>query len=171
MPSLVIVVKIAFYALMALSIFAAIAVVTLPNIFHAALALVGVLLGIAGVYLILQAEFLAMVQVLIYVGAVMTLVIFAIMLTHGIGDKTVRQKNELGLSAFAGAVLLLTYLSQLILKTPWPSKVKTINANVTTLNLGQAMMGHYVFPFEVISVVLIAVLIGAIVIAKKEKEL
>ena len=169
MSPLVLTVKAGLYVMMAVSVVAAIGVVTLRSVFHAALALALTLLGVAGIYIALQAEFLAMVQILIYVGAVMTLVIFAIMLTERLGDKTVRQDNPQSAPAFLGALAFLGMLSWVILKTPWPVTEEAVAKHVSTLDLGKALMGIYVFPFEVISVVLIAALIGAIVIAKRDK--
>lgn len=163
------IISIAAYVLMGISLIAAIAAVALPNIFHAALSLVGALLGIAGIYLILHAEFLAIIQVLLYVGAVVTLIIFAIMLTEGIGNKTIAQHNNLGPAVFGGAIVFLAALWGVIRHTPWPLEAKTAGAGYATLaTLAEALLGTYVFPFEVISVILIAVLIGAIVIAKKD---
>ena len=163
-------VRFALYAVMALSIVAAIGVVTLRNLFHAALALAFVLLGIAAVYLALHAEFIALVQILLYVGAVMTLVIFAIMLTERFGDKSIPQSNRLSLPALSGSIVFLVALSQLILHTPWPVREENLSARVGVFELGKAFMETYVFPFEVISVILIAVLVGAITVARKEKE-
>jgi len=158
----------AAYVLMSISVIAAIAVVILPNIFHAALSLVITLLGIAGIYLILHAEFLAIIQILLYVGAVVTLIIFAIMLTEGIGNKTIAQHNNLGPAVFGGAIVFLASLWGVIHYTPWPIAQAAESPNVTIAALAESLLGNYVFPFEVISVILIAVLIGAIVIAKKD---
>jgi NADH:ubiquinone oxidoreductase subunit 6 (subunit J) len=166
---LLIAVKIGVYVVMALCVAAALAVVLLRNIFHAALALAAALILIAGIYLALQAEFLGIVQVLIYVGAVMTLVIFTIMLTHGLEDKSISQQNTLSLPAMAGAIVLFGLLWKLIQNVPWPVKESTLSARVSISNLASALMGPYVFPFEFISVVLLVALVGAIVIAKKEK--
>ncbi|MCM8775607.1 MAG: NADH-quinone oxidoreductase subunit J [Candidatus Omnitrophica bacterium] len=163
-------IKIAVYAVMAVTIVAAIGVVTLHNLFHSALALVGVLLGIAGVYLALQADFLAGIQVLIYVGAVMTLVIYAIMLTQRLGDKNIPQTNRQGFAAAIVTLLLLYLLIGTVCRTPWLANPPARHIPASALDLGQALMTTYVFPFEAISVILIAALIGAIVIAKKERE-
>ena len=112
---------------------------------------------------------IAVVQILLYVGAVMTLVIFAVMLTERMGDKTVASKNQLGLPALAGAVIFFAALCRLIAKTPWPIR-EIPNPPTTTLDLGKAFMGTYVFPFEVISIILIVALIGAVIIARREKS-
>lgn len=167
MIPLIFLAKVGVYAVMALSLVAAVGVVTLPNIFRSALCLVATLLGVAVLYLALQAEFIAVVQILLYVGAVMTVVIFAIMLTYRIGDQTIPQKNRQSLPALAALVLFVALVGSLLLKTPWPY-VPAPTYRIDTLALGRALLGEYVFPFEVVSVVLIAALIGAVVIARKD---
>ena len=171
MLPLEIIIKSGIYALMAVCLLGALLSVLFRNLFHAALALTGALLGIAGIYLALHADFLAMIQILIYVGAIMTLVVFAIMLTERIGDKTIQAHSRQGWSALGGGVLLLTFLVRVIQTTPWPiHHPATLSASpaVTVMDLGKALLGTYVFPFEIISVVLIAALIGAIVVARKD---
>lgn len=166
METLLGIAQVGIYVVIAVSVLAALGAVMLPNIFHAALALMVTLVGIAGLFLALRADFLAVVQILLYVGAVMTLVIFSIMMTERIGDKSVRAKNNLSLPVFGGAVLMLTILVRFYLATPWADNV--VKPAVTTLDLGKSLLGQYVFPFEVISVFLIAALIGAIIVAKKD---
>ena len=168
MPVLTEIVKIGVYLMMAVSIFAALGAVVFPNIFHASLALIVALIGIAGIFLALHAEFLAGVQLLLYVGAVMTLVIFAIMMTERLSDKQVPRQNKLQLPALSGAIIFLMTLTGVIYTTPWPVKTP-LPAGVDTAALGRALLTEYVFPFEVISVFLIAALIGALVVARREK--
>ena len=156
------------YSTMALVLIAAVAVVTLRNLFHSALCLAAVLIGTALLYAALRADFLAVSQVLLYVGAVMTLIIFAIMLTEHLGAKSIRQTNRQSPVALAGLLGLVLLLGRVILKTPWPISQTALEAKVTVMELGKALMGPYVFPFEVISIILIAALIGAVVIAKKD---
>ena len=158
--------KISIYGVLLLSLAAALGVVLLPNIFHSALCLVATLLGVAILYLALYAEFIAIVQVLLYVGAVMTLVIFAIMLTHRIGDQTIPQTNRQSLPAFVVLLAFVFLLGSLLLKHPWTISVTA--PRVDTFALGQGLLGEYVFPFEVVSIVLIAGLIGAVVVARKD---
>lgn len=162
--------KITVYTIMGLAVFAALAAVSCKNLFHSALALIAVLLGVAGIFIFLQAEFLAMVQILIYVGAVMTLVIFTIMLTERIGDKQISQNNHQSLLAASIMLALLFFMIRLIQSVAWPVKESTLSVHVGTEELAKALLGPYVFPFEVISVVLIAALIGAIVIARKDNS-
>ncbi len=166
MEPLVLAAKAGVYAVMGVSILAALGAVLLRNIFHAALAFMVSLLGIAGLFLALQADFLAVVQVLLYVGAVVTLIIFSIMMTEQIGNTSTASSNRLMAPALVLCLVLAGGLAALVTKTPWP--FKQLNPAVSAADLGAGLMGTYVFPFEAISVFLIAALIGAIVIAKKE---
>ena len=169
MDTLILLAKTTVYAVMALSTVAALGVVLLPHLFYAALALIFVLTSTAILFFAVHAEFLATVQILLYVGAVMTLVIFAIMLTSRLGDKNVPQHNRLGIPAVAVGSVFLSVLIQILRRTPWPICPESAGNPVSTADLGSALMNTYVFPFEVISVVLIAALIGAIVIARRDK--
>ena len=171
MTPLVALAKIFVYGALFMSLAAALGVVLLPNIFRAALCLVAALLGVAVLYLALQAEFVAVLQVLLYVGGVMTLVIFAIMLTHRLGDQTIPQTNRQSVPAFLSLLGFVILVGGLLLKTDWAALGARFSGpvqTVDTLALGRALLGEYVFPFEVISIVLIAALIGAVVIARKD---
>lgn len=154
---------------MAFSVLAAILAVTVRNLFHAALCFAAVLIGIAGVFLSLHADFLAMVQILIYVGAVMTLVIFAIMLTERFGDNSSPQNNSLTLAAFGLAIVSLIAFSTISVKTRWPIQENAGALHLSVGELAYALLNTYVLPFEVISVLLITTLIGAVIIAKKDR--
>ncbi len=152
-------------------ILSAILVVSLKNIFHSALFLIFALFGVAGIYVLLHAEFLAAVQVLIYVGAVAILMIFAIMLTTRIASADIKQTNEqAGVAAFVGLAFLLAALYS-IPGTAWnvPDPLPELPAE-NTLTLGKLLMTDYVLPFEVVSVILLAAMIGAIVLARREKS-
>lgn len=168
---LTLLVKIMVYGVLGLSLAAAVGVVLFRNLFHSALSLVGTLVGVAVLYVVLQAEFVAVVQILLYVGAVMTVVIFAIMLTHRLGDHSIPQSNPQSRPAFFALSGFVALMISLILKMDW-SKAgfagMAPQARVSTLDLGMALLGEYVFPFEVISVVLIAALVGAVVVARKD---
>ncbi|TAN60864.1 NADH-quinone oxidoreductase subunit J [bacterium] len=156
-----------FYAIAGLIVVFALLSVTLRNIFHSALALIVALLGIAAIYIYLDAEFLALVQVLIYVGAIMTLIIFGIMLTLKISDRTLKQHNQQRLLAFliAGSMgfVLIVIFSRFRVKEVVSSKAAPALADI-----GRELLTKYALPFEVISVVLLAALIGAIVVSSKE---
>ncbi|OGX14045.1 MAG: hypothetical protein A2351_08830 [Omnitrophica bacterium RIFOXYB12_FULL_50_7] len=168
MPILEIAAKFGTYAVMAVILIFALGVVTFRNLFHCALCLAAALIGTAVIYVVLQAEYLAAIQILLYVGAVVTLIIFAIMLTEHLAGKTARQNNSQSLLAIVGLLGFVTLLATLILKTPWPVTPTALQAKNSVMGLGKALMGTYVFPFEVISIILIAALIGTVVIAKKD---
>lgn len=154
-----------FYIIAGIIITFSILSVTLKNIFHSALSLIVALLGVAAIYIYLDAEFLALVQILIYVGAIMTLIIFGIMLTLKISDKTLKQHNEQKLLSFlttgAFACLLISvFVSFKVQET-------TSSASTSIADIGRELLTKYALPFEIISVVLLAALIGAIVISSK----
>jgi NADH:ubiquinone oxidoreductase subunit 6 (subunit J) len=158
-----------FIAFSATALGAALAVVTNKNIFHSALFLIVALLGVAGLYVLLEAPFIAVVQVLIYVGAVSTLILFAIMLTRRLMNAGERQRNEQWLLSAIVAVGLFVVLVLLLVQVNWP--VVNVAVPDDYLNrLGQDLMGRYVLPFEVAAVLLLAALVGAIVIARERVE-
>jgi len=165
------IIKASFYFIAALTCIFSFMVVRSRNIFHCAVFLAATLFGVACVYLFLNAEFLAVVQVLIYVGAIVTLFIFAIMLTTAIGDKMIRQANK---QIFIGGVTSLAFLSCLISiinKDPWKaSAAGAANGYLGLDELGRSLMSAYALPFEVISLILLAALVGAIVIGKAYKK-
>jgi NADH:ubiquinone oxidoreductase subunit 6 (subunit J) len=144
-------------------------VVVLKNIFHCALFLVLCLFAVAGIYILLEAEFLAAVQILIYVGAVSILIIFAIMLTSRLASEKIKQSNDqVMLTIFICAGFLLVTLGS-IAYSVWRIQDDPLPEN-NTLTLGELLMTDYVLPFEVVSVLLLAAMIGAIVLARREKS-
>jgi len=158
-----------FYLIAGLTIFFSLRVVISRNIFHSAIFLALALLGVACVYLYLDAEFLAIAQILIYVGAVVTLFIFVIMLTASIQDRAIRQANKQVLLSALSALAFLFLFVKIIRNNHW--ELTSHAAGVLSIEqLGRSLMTVYVLPFELISLILIAVLVGAIVIAKSEKK-
>ena len=164
---------IVFYVIAFVLLLSAIAVVALKNIFHAALFLVLALFSVAGLYILLSAEFLAAVQVLIYVGAVAILMIFAVMLTSQLTNYNIKQTNEQSLPALLVSVCFIIIVIFAIASNkkvggfPVEDSPQIVGSN--TEALGHLLMRDYILPFEVVSVLLLAALIGAIVIAKKDK--
>lgn len=156
-----------FYILAAVVIGSAVMVVSLKNIFHCAVFLVLCFFGVAGVYVLLSAEFLAAVQVLIYVGAITILMIFAIMLTAKLYSAKIRQSNEQVVPGIIIVAALLVATIFTLSRTAWKlsSQVSDVQS---TVGIGRLLLTKYVLPFEVVSVVLLTALIGAIVIARKE---
>jgi NADH-quinone oxidoreductase subunit J len=158
----------AFIILSAVILIPAVVVVTSPNIVRAALSLVPTFLGVTGFYILLQAEFVAGIQVLIYAGAITVLILFVIMLTEGGSGTQVRQVTAqvpLGVTA----ALWLAFLLLLVLpRTPWPLSAGQPSP-YSAPAVGSAFLTNYVLIFEVTSLVLLIALIGAIVIARREE--
>jgi NADH-quinone oxidoreductase subunit J len=158
----------AFCVLAVVGGLAAVAVVTVRNVVHAALYLVVSLLSVAGVYLLLGAEFVAWVQILIYVGAIVILFLFGLMLTKApIGrDALDNQQRWLGALVGVGVFAGLVFLIQRAYPVQDAVAFRTVEG--TTDVVGEAIFRHYVLPFEAVSFLLLAALIGAIVLARKD---
>jgi len=143
-------------------------VVTVRSMFHAALFLVTSFLGVAALYILLEAEFLAVVQILIYVGAIATLIVFAIMLSRNLMRRDIRAANDQWAVGTIVAALLFALLAFILVRTEWRTITAAVPPDAIT-RIGQALVGDYVIPFEVASVLLLVGMIGAIIIAR-EKE-
>jgi NADH-quinone oxidoreductase subunit J len=159
----------AFAVVAAVGAISAIAVVTARNVVHAALYLVVALLSVGATFLLLGAEFAGWVQILIYVGAIVILFLFGLMLTKApIGRDTLDNQNRwLGVLVGAGVFAGLVFLIQSAFPVGEAERFQVIQA--TTANVGESMFRDYVLPFEAISFLLLAALIGAIVLARKDE--
>ena len=162
-----------FYLLAAMSIVFAMLSVTTRQIFRAAIYLLFTLIGIAGIYFWLQYEFIAAVQIVVYVGGIVVLIIFSIFLTQQAGEKLKQQKTDKKLLAaiavFAGFIIcVLQIFKQTFYQSDKPHIYPTIE------NIGHQLLsvkgGGYALPFEVISILLLAALVGCIVIAMRDKK-
>ncbi len=157
-----------FIVLSAVTLISGALVVTTRSLFRAALWLVLTFFGIAGLFLLLHAEFLAVAQVLIYVGAISTLIIFAIMLSRGVMDPGARRFNEQwGLVAGFSAVFFVL-LAAILTRVQWLQNAADAPADAIQ-RLGADFVGPYVIPFEVASVLLVVAMIGAIIIARERE--
>jgi NADH:ubiquinone oxidoreductase subunit 6 (subunit J) len=146
----------------------AVLTVTARKMFDAALFLVGALFGVAVLYVLLEAEFLAVVQVMVYVGAIATLIVFAIMLSRNMMRRDIRGANEQWAAGLVAALLLFVILAVVITGTGW--QTATVQPAPDMIGgIGQALVGDYVVPFEVASVLLLAGMVGAIIIARERE--
>jgi NADH-quinone oxidoreductase subunit J len=152
----------------------AIKLVTTKNVVHAALYLIVVLSGMAGQYILLAAEFVAVTQVLVYVGAIMVLVLFGIMLTRApIGKSSELDNNQRGVAAVV-SLFLFGSLGALVIdafgdeKFDLANGVATGAAGTNMNNMADSIFSEYLVPFEVVSILLLAALVGAIVIARRD---
>ncbi|MDO8461448.1 MAG: NADH-quinone oxidoreductase subunit J [Deltaproteobacteria bacterium] len=137
------------------------------SIVYSGFALLGTFFGAAGFYLFLSSDFVAVTQVLIYVGGVLVLILFAIMLTNKIEDATTSNPS---LNRIAGAVLtfvLFLFLVGILSGTDWVVQDEEKFASMVT-PIGNALLSSYLLPFEVISIALLAALLGAVVLVRRE---
>ena len=155
-----------FYLLGALCLGGALGVVVTRNVIYAALALLVALMAIAGLFLLVFAQFLALVQVLIYGGAITIVVLFAIMLTRLEEFQTMSDNPQRPLAALAALALLGILLAAFLQKAPSSGDRQSIDFEV----LGDTLFSKWAVPFEVASLVLLVALIGAIVLARGEED-
>jgi NADH-quinone oxidoreductase subunit J len=156
-----------FYILAGFTVWAAAVVVLGKNIVRAAVALIFTFCGMAALYVLLDAEFLAAVQVLIYVGGITILLLFAIMLTSRISSATARVINDQVILSAIAAVGLLVGLTYAAMRGI-PALSGPPRLPETAPFLGRALLTTYALPFEVVSILLLAGMVGAIVLARKE---
>ncbi len=159
--------NVSFWIIAVVMAAAAIGVVTMKNIVHAALALVVVLAGVAAQYILLQAEFLGIVQVLIYIGAVIVLFLFGIMLTRAPMRKSAEYDNDQRPLAGAVALLIFGVLAYLLVGEFGSDKLN-ITQPTPTSAIADSIFRSYVVAFEAVSMLLLAALIGAIVLARRD---
>tara|TARA_B000000460_G_scaffold139377_1_gene98294 strand:+ start:1572 stop:2168 length:597 start_codon:yes stop_codon:yes gene_type:complete len=183
-----------FWILSVMAVVGALGVVMVPDLFRAALLLIVVFIAVAGLFILLSAEFLAVVQVLIYVGAIAILIIFAVMLTRDVQHGNL--PNRMQMPAAVVAALLFAALVAVAVGTQWEflpaeqqervdlvqtSAVTTLTGDVLTeagitspeeqsevqtAGLADLLISDYVLPFEAVSVLLLAALIGALVLVR-----
>jgi NADH-quinone oxidoreductase subunit J len=149
-------------------------VVTSRNVVRAALALIVVFAGVAAQFILLAAEFVAITQVLVYIGAIMVLMLFGIMLTRARIGRDVDATNDHWWSGVITALLLVGVMAYALVdyygddKMPADRQVNGI-AGSNTATVSDSIFSQYLIPFEVVSVLLLAALVGAIVIARKDR--
>lgn len=160
---------IVFLLLVALSLGGAVVVAFSHNIVRSAFALLATFLGVAGLYATLSADFVAVTQMLVYVGGILIVILFAVMLTSRLGEVGASNPSMglvPGIAMLVGVAVLLVTAA---LRTSWPGAPAT-HPTHTTAAIGDALLGPYVLPFEVISILLFAALLGAVTLAKSEKK-
>lgn len=158
-----------FFLMAAFTVGAALLVVLARNIVHCAIALVFSFFGVAALFVLLDAEFLAAAQVLLYVGGITILLLFAIMLTSRISAKGIKIMNEqVGISA----VVVLAIIGLMVFANlkGFPAMVPPLVMPNNTASLGRLLLTTYVLPFEVVSLLLLAAMVGAIILARRERE-
>jgi NADH-quinone oxidoreductase subunit J len=158
---------IAFWVLAAVIVVAALATVTLRNVFRAGISLILCFAAVAGIYITLSADFIAVIQILVYVGGISVLILLAIFLTRDVPEGS--QANRLRLPAFLMAAILLAIMVFSVMNTTFPVSSQT-PVEQTTGALGQMILGDsgYILPLEISGVLLLAAILGAIVMAREK---
>ena len=156
-----------FYLLAAITVGSALGVAFSDNVVYSAFALMGTLLGVAAMFVLLGADFLGLVQLLVYVGGILVLTLFAVMLTHRIADVRVSNRAVGRLPGFVLVGIVFGWMVHVAGRAHWVVGDPGAPAP-TTYGIGNLLLTQYVLPFEVASIVLLAALIGAIVVSRKE---
>jgi NADH-quinone oxidoreductase subunit J len=161
-----------FYFFALLAILSGGVVVFSRNIVHSAFALMFTLFAVAGLYVLLNADFLAVTQILVYVGGILVLILFGVMLTNKIVDVQIKAGSIHVLPASIITAIIAGTLCGVFTLTDW-FVVPGANASAvksTAPHIGEALITTYVLPFEVASVVLLVAMIGAAMIARREHK-
>ncbi len=156
-----------FYCVAAFTLVCALGVALSNNIMYSAFSLMGTLLGVAATFVVLGADFLGVVQLLVYVGGILVLTLFAVMLTHRIADVHVsnRAVGRPLAAVLVGAVAW--WMVKAATAATWVVKAPESPAP-TTYGIGNAFLTDYALPYEIASLVLLVALIGAVVVSRKE---
>lgn len=149
---------------------AGLATVFADNLFHSALGLVATLFGVAGIFVLLEAEFVAVSQVLVYVGAISTLITFAIMLTRGMMFGRTAVRNRQWLASLLVTVLFGLAATGVVANVAWPDVPAEItDGEAIIAGLGQLFVTIYVVPFIMLALLLLVALAGALMLARDEQ--
>lgn len=156
-----------FWCLSTVLVGSALAVVLTKNLFHAVLWLALALTGTAGVFLLLDAEFLAAVQLLLYAGGIVTVVVFAIVVTERLVGERISQTSRRIAGGAAVSLVLVAVILNAVMRGPLTS-VRSPMAQDLTLEIGDTILTRFVLPFELLAVLMLAGLMGAIYFARPE---
>ena len=161
-----------FWILSAITVGGGLAAVTLKNTVHCALALTAAFAGLALLFLQLDAQFAGFAQILVYIGAVAILVVFAILLTRGSEKPESGVFSRTWLAGLAVAAAVFAVLAWAVLQSTsaLPGNIETEAPTVTVQQIGSALMSGYVLPLEILALLLTAAMIGAVLVALHEKE-
>jgi NADH-quinone oxidoreductase subunit J len=155
-----------FYLFAAITLISAFFVVTIRNIVYSAFFLLFTFFGVAGIYVILGADFVAMVQLIIYVGGIVILMLFGVMLTNKITSVAIKTGTSQIVPAAIGVGLFAGILTATLVNSPW-RKVDTAPLLPTTQSLGLMLISEYGVIFELLGIILLIALIGAASLARK----
>ena len=158
-----------FLSICMIVIASAIWVVISPNLIHSAVSLLFTLFGVAALYVFLYADFMAASQVIIYVGGILVLIIFGVMLTNKISDQNLSNKSQNQIPAAVLCIIMTIVQINVIINTKWFYGENVIRTS-TVNDIGIMLLSKYLLPFEVVSILLLAALIGASMLSRKKVE-
>tara|TARA_B110000014_G_scaffold235986_1_gene200924 strand:- start:263 stop:865 length:603 start_codon:yes stop_codon:yes gene_type:complete len=157
-----------FLGLIIVIICSAFWVVISPNLVHSATSLLITLFGVAGLYVFLYADFLAATQIVIYVGGILVLIIFGVMLTNKIDKPVIASNSSNKIIGLFISGFIFSMLSIIVLQTPWDINPDISQGPSTVELIGHLILGKYLLPFELVSVLLLAALTGSAMLARKK---
>jgi NADH-quinone oxidoreductase subunit J len=157
-----------FWVVAILTVGSAAVVVLARSLIYNAFALLFTFFGVAGLYVLLGADFLAAAQLLVYVGGIMVLLLFGVMLTHRINDLDLRTETTQLVPGLIVGLGLFTIVSAVAFKTRWPGAVRSLAP--TTSDIGRMFLNEYLLAFEAASILLLVALIGAAMIVRRKKD-
>jgi NADH-quinone oxidoreductase subunit J len=161
-------IQLAFYLFAALTVGSALFAATAKNIVHAAFSLMATFFGVAGIYAVLGSDFLAVTQVIVYVGGILILIVFGVLLTDRVPEeyRVVKPRNYL--PALVAASLVFVALAGAAMSAKWPRLVsgELPAATGTVTQIGRSLLTDYLVPFEFASILLLVVLVGAARLAR-----
>lgn len=159
--------QIAFWIFAILVVSTALYAAVARKIVHAAFSLMATFFGVAGIYAILGSDFLAVTQVLVYVGGIMVLIVFGVLLTDRVPDEYRVTKPRRWLPAIAAATLVFAVIASALRSTQWPGLPEALpDATTTVEGIGRSLLTDYLIPFEFASILLLVVLVGAARLAR-----
>ncbi|MCE1164728.1 MAG: NADH-quinone oxidoreductase subunit J [Bacteroidetes bacterium] len=158
-----------FYVLAFIIVASAVLVVFNKNVIHSAFALFFTLFAVSGIYVLLRADFIAITQIMVYVGGILILLIFGVMLTTKITDVELKTKNLNVVPSVIFSLGIVIILIFVILSTKWNIRMAP-ESEETVSQIGKALLTTYLLPFEIASVVLLVALIGSAMFARKIKD-
>lgn len=159
--------EIVFWFIVSLTIFSAFFVVQSSNLLYSAYSLLFTFIGIAGLYIFLWADFMAVMQIIIYVGGILILIVFGIMLTNKITSVNISHTSlQRKLGALITGILFIA-LGYMILNTTW-NLLPALEPDQTVATVGRLLMQDYLLPFELVSILLLGTLIAATTLSRKE---
>lgn len=159
-----------FYIFAIVTVISAVGIVATRNIVRAAIWLLGTLSGVAGLYFLLAANFLGAIQLIVYVGGTLVLIVFGVMLTARIPGARLPLRRWEIIGGGAVCTALFVALSIVLLRANWAASARPADESYSVATIGNELLTTYLVPFEVASVLLLVVMIGAAYLARPEKK-